>query len=340
MKTTKTVEKPRSLAEIAAQLGVTAGAVSLALRDSGMVSEELKRRVGELVEESGFKARSYTRRQPRRSGEAGFSGKIGILYREDPTDPVTNTIMKSVAKRLTQLQISFGMFLRNDVTAVPGLIDGFSGFLYDYAWKPQDMFLIAGKPQVAIMNDELDSGDFDSVKPDDREAGRLAAGYLTGRGFRRIICVWERYAVYLADRNVRLESFRRETKEHGCEMAEIGYNKVESLPLLTERLKRELDRFDGRAGIFAFCDQVADHVCTALDFLGVKREPGRLELISCDSTYLSRQITPPVAMVDLHIEEIAERAVDTLLWRINHPDVAYTNILLKPSLIVPDTTKH
>ncbi len=336
MEDRKTAEKPTTLAEIARQLGVTKGAVSLALRDSETVSADLKRRVNGLVKESGFKVRSYTRRQEKKASGNFSTGKIAILYRKDTLDPVTNTIMKSLANRLTQLDVSFGMFLRDDVVANPALLEDFSGFLYDYAWKPQDMPLLEGRPQVSIMNEEIEAGDFDSVKPDDREAGRLAANYLIQRGCRKIICVWELFAVHRAERNIRLEGFRWWMRDRNYDVTEIGYNKREGLMLLTDHLRNELRQSEEPVGIFTFCDQVADHVCTVLDFLGIRREAGKVELVSCDNTYLAQQLAPPIVTVDLHIEEIAERAVDMLLWRIANPAATYCNMQLKPSLIIPD----
>lgn len=338
MKAAGTTEKPKNLAQIARMLGVTTGSVSLALRGSEMVSDELKQRVHGLVSASGFKTRSYTRRQPRKTeNDTAPVGKIAILYREDPADPVTNTIMRSVAKRLTERKVSFGMFLRDNVMKNPSLLDGFDGFLYDYAWKPGDSHLIEGKPQVAIMNDEVDLGSFDSFKPDDREAGKIAAAYLIGRRPENIFCVWETHAVHKADRNQRLQGFRWEMRDNNAPFTEIEYDKLDGLPQLTAKLRRHLVGIDGSIGIFCFCDQVVNHVCTALDFLEIKRETGKVELISCDNTYLSRQIVPPIPVVDLHIEEIAERAVDGLFWRMEHPDATFSNTLLKPELVLPPT---
>ena len=105
---------------------------------------------------------------------------------------------------------------------------------------------------------------------------------------------------------------------------------------MTGRFKALLDRFGNRLGIFAFNDLLAYRICLTLDFLGLVRRPGELEVISCDNTYLIRELDPPVPAVDLHIAEIATRAVDGLLWRIANPGASWQDVMLKPELVVPE----
>ena len=68
---------------------------------------------------------------------------------------------------------------------------------------------------------------------------------------------------------------------------------------------------------------------------GLPRRPKELEVISCDNTYLLNELHPPLPAVDLHIAEIASRAVDGLLWRLSNPEASYQDVLIKPELILP-----
>ena len=54
--------KVRNLDDLAERAGVTAATVSMALRNSPLLSEKMRERICRLAEESGFKPRTYRRR--------------------------------------------------------------------------------------------------------------------------------------------------------------------------------------------------------------------------------------------------------------------------------------
>ncbi len=75
--------------------------------------------------------------------------------------------------------------------------------------------------------------------------------------------------------------------------------------------------------------------CHLLNFGGLKRALGELEVISCDNTFLIKNLLPPLPVVDLHIAEIASRAVDGLKWRLANPGASYQEVRITPELILP-----
>lgn len=78
----------------------------------------------------------------------------------------------------------------------------------------------------------------------------------------------------------------------------------------------------------------ADRIA-GLNFGGLKRALGELEVISCDNTFLIKNLFPPLPVVDLHIAEIASRAVDGLKWRLANPGASYQEVRITPELILP-----
>ena len=58
-------------------------------------------------------------------------------------------------------------------------------------------------------------------------------------------------------------------------------------------------------------------------------------MVSCDNTYLIRDLRPALPVVDLHIAEVAATAVDGLLWRMKNPLAGYRQVQLNPELILP-----
>ena len=86
------------MADIAQMLGITTQSVSLALRNSPLISQELREQVQRIAEKMDCKARSYRKR--RGGGDNG--GKIMVLHEAaNAGDPVAQQIMNSVMKRLS-----------------------------------------------------------------------------------------------------------------------------------------------------------------------------------------------------------------------------------------------
>lgn len=330
-------DKPKSMAEIAEMLGITTTSVSLALRNSTLISSRLRNQVQKVAEECGFKARTYRRRRSAAETGAQPEEKITVLYDPvDSDDPVAQQIMNSVMKRLTELKVPFELCSCGDLYENPLLVENSTGVIYHYSFRPWFGSILEGIPQVAIMHEEIDIGPWDSFKPNEAMAGKLAANYLVDRGFDRAILTWEHSLAYHAETHPRLEGFRRRMREAKAEFVELEYDRADDPQIYLEQLRTAIEAYGGRAGIFAFCDQVAYKVCHALNFAGYSRKPKELEVISCDNTYLIRELDPPVPAVDLHIAEIATRAVDGLLWRIANPGASWQDVMLKPELVVPE----
>ncbi len=326
--------KPKSMKEIAERLGTTAVSVSLALRNSPRVSEELRNRILKLVEESGFVARNYPRKRTSKYREEQQAPpRIGILYRDDSEDPVATTIQTNLMRQLAELRLPFEALRRDDAVKNPALLADFDGFLYDYSIKPENLPLLAGKPQVAVMNDEVDCGDFDSCKSNDYLAGKLAANYLLKTGFQNIILIWEVSNAYREEFHPRIVGFLNQMREADQPVKRIRYYRHDGRVAAANQLRDQLKLFDGTAGIFTFCDMGCNEVCMMLEFLGFKRETGKLEVVSCDNTYLLRSLRPPVTAVDLHYPAITAKAVELLLWRIRNPKALRVDIQIRPDLI-------
>ncbi|MBS1370853.1 MAG: LacI family DNA-binding transcriptional regulator [Lentisphaeria bacterium] len=328
-------EKPQSMADIAEMLGVTAVSVSLALRNSPLISQELRDQVQKIANETGFKARNYRRRSAAEK-ERPSDGKIVVLYEAaNSDDPVAQQIMNSVMKRLSDLKATFEVCSCEELYENPALAAGSAGVIYHYCFRPWFSSILEGIPQVAIMHEEIDLGPWDSFKPNELLAGKLAANYLIDRGFGNALLTWEHKMAYRAETHPRLEGFRRRMREAGATVSELAYGRDDDPQLYFNELKGRLATFGNRAGIFAFNDQVAYKVCHTLNFLGLERKPKELEVVSCDNTFLIRELHPPLPVVDLHISEIAERAVEGLFWRLEHPDACYQDVMLKPELVLP-----
>ena len=323
------------MADIAEQLGISTVAVSLALRGSPQVSKELRSRVARIAAEHGFRTRRYPQR--RGSSAAGtLQGRIAVVKGSYFSDsyPVAALIRSSVLQRLNERKVPFEVVPFERLEAEPALLDDCRGILSDYSCKPEQCRLFAGHPHASVMNEELGIGPWDLYKANDLQAGELAAEYLIGRGFAQTLLVYGEPMSFRPETNPRLQGFRNRMKTERIPVTELRCDYAESSGSVTGRFKALLDRFGNRLGIFAFNDLLAYRICLTLDFLGLVRRPGELEIISCDNTFLLKGFNPPVPEVDLHIQEIASRAVDGLLWRIENPSACAADLLVRPGLVV------
>lgn len=321
-----------NMGELADYLGITKVSVSLALRNSPTISSKLRERVQQVAQEAGFSPRSYRRKseentQPRE--------KIAVLFEpKRKTDPVAQEILNHVIQRLTELHLPFELVQSAPLLKQEHPLEGFSGVIFHFSTRLEVLPLFAHLPQVAIMHEELEYGPWDSYKPNERMAGKLAADYLLKQGFRRLLLVWEQEWTYQPQEHLRLEGFRQRARQNGVPFQELGYNHYEPMQRLAETFLQMLSDSDEPIGIFAFCDQIAYQLCTILDIAGHKRAPGKLEVVSCDNTALTRSLRPYLPVVDLHIAEIAMRAVDGLAWRLQHPMALTQEVMLCPELVV------
>ncbi len=322
-----------TMSDLAAYLGVSKVSVSLALRGSETISRELRESVQELARRSNFTPRAYRRR----SGQVnGALGRIAVLYEpKRHSDPVAQVILNHVMRRLTERQVSFGLVPWSDLTDTAEPLDGFGGVLFHFSLPPELVERFSRLPQVAVMHEELSYGPWDSYKPNERLAGQFAADYLLRQGFRKLLLVWEAEWTFQPERHARLNGFRERALAAGAEVLETGYDHRLEVSSFHERVCQLVRSCSQPLGIFAFCDQIAFQLCTMLEVSGYQRCLCNLEVISCDNTSLIRGLRPPLPVVDLHIGEIADRAVDGLIWRMRHPAALPQEVLLAPELICP-----
>ncbi len=332
-------QTPRSMTDIAKLLGVSKVSISLALRNSPTISPELRDRVQQIAAETGFKVRNYQKRAKESEPSAG---KVAMLTSDaDVNDPVAQIISNSMMRRLVQLKVEFHEFDVEQVKADPNILDGYSGMIHYYCFHPWEYPQFYHIAQVAVMNEEVDLGPWDSYKPNEFFAGKMAANYLIGQGFDKAILAYNSQWAYRPESHARLEGCRKRMRDAGVEFIELSFERTEgNSQEYLRTLLAAIATFNHKVGIFAFCDQMAYEVCHMLNFAGIERREKELEVISCDNTYLVRDLNPALPVIDLHIAEISTAAVDGLLWRMKNPQANYRQILINPELILPISTQN
>ncbi|EHD23738.1 transcriptional regulator RbsR [Brenneria nigrifluens DSM 30175 = ATCC 13028] len=175
-------------------------------------------------------------------------------------------------------------------------------------------------------------GGIDVIKDNSLLGGEMATKYLISRGYRKIACIAgpkDKTTAYN-----RLEGYRQamqgarlpipaEYEIFGDFEFETGY-----------RAMRQLLALDNRPdAVFTGNDAMAVGVYHALYLAGLSI-PGDMAVIGYDDIELARYMSPPLTTIHQPKDELGELAIDTLLYRLGHPDTEPNVLVLTPELMV------
>lgn len=173
---------------------------------------------------------------------------------------------------------------------------------------------------------------FDSVYLDHEEAARQVARHLADRGYQRFIFVgWPT--------DIKYRAFARGLESLGlCRAGDVECLDIERDADFPRTLENCLGRSSLRAGIFASNDLQALRVLRALGEMKVS-VPEEAGVIGFDDISMSRYLQPSLSSVSQPIVQMAEKAVDRLLYRINHPqETGLLDLPFQAALIPREST--
>ncbi|MFC5467280.1 LacI family DNA-binding transcriptional regulator [Cohnella suwonensis] len=174
------------------------------------------------------------------------------------------------------------------------------------------------------------------------ECVRRATNYLLGNGHREVQFVGNiRYSRSFYDRWL---GFRSMLEEQDTELRQEkkllefeGVNRSE----ITEQLEPILRELKGKGRLpTAFVcanDSIAICIMTALMKMGVD-VPGEVSVCGFDNIEDASLSSPKLSTVHVNKEALGQRSVETLLWRISHPDDPKEKILLAGDFVLREST--
>lgn len=184
-------------------------------------------------------------------------------------------------------------------------------------------------PTVWLMGNRTRPNWGDQVMPDAYAIGELAAGHLVEAGHRHLAflnleaCFWPY--------RVREHAFVATARSLGATVTALSYERpaVSSYwephgPEAVEQLVDQLLEIDPRpTGLFVADDMQISQIQPALQRRGVEVGPGKTALIGCNNElpYLAG-LFPRPASIDIRLSAIGRHAVNQLLWRLEHREVA------------------
>lgn len=308
-----------TIRDVAARAGVSIGTASKALNGQGRLRPETRERVAAAASDLGFAPNMMAR-----GLIGGRTYTVGVIT-TDSFGRFSIPVMLGAEDALAAGQISVFMCDTRDdparecryvETLLARRVDGL--IVAGRRIEPRPSIGAApGIPVVYAMTQSLDS-DEPSVIPDDYGGGRLAADHLLAAGRRHLghIAGPERFLAARKRARGFCDAVTASGAARGGSPEDVLYGEwSESWGRQAARiLLRDMPAADG---IFCGSDQIARGVCDALRLLG-RRVPDDVAVIGFDNWEpMALGCEPPLASVDMCLEDVGRTAARHLLAAIN-----------------------
>lgn len=325
--------KVKNLNDVARIAGVTAAAVSLALRDSDQLSAELKARIRKIADEHGYTPRSYRKRNGLAAGLSGKSSGPVLLINNDEglDDPVANAIIPQILQLSNSLGFELQLCHYLELRDNPALFSKYAGVIFYN--DPKGIEIPSGLPAVQIFGWKPLPPCRDRVTANDEQIVDLAVNYLTRNGkITKSVIGWRRDSLLPDVPHPRIERFIERMTALGSEVLSLSY--LQDTADVPARIMEFLGTtpFE-KCAFFGFNGISGLKLCCALESIGLFGRFGASQVLVCDNTVLLRSFWPQPALIDLNFPVMAERAVTLLLWRLAHPQTPGVLMLQEARLI-------
>jgi len=336
-----------TIKDIARELGISASAVSKALKDSYEISEKTKKLVLECA-----KKHNYQPNLMARSLKQGNSKALGIIIPTIDNNFFSQVIdgIESVAFSkgyniiMTQTHESYDLELSNTdlltVRSIDGLLISLSSGTKDISHlkKLHDQ----GLPIVFFdrVSSEMDTH---KVIADNFKGAYEATTHLIKSGYKQIAHLTSSANVSITSERLKgyeqaLEENRMQVKEHYIKYCPQGGKDVEEVE---QALNELLDSPDKPDAIFTATDRVTTVTLALLHKMHIKI-PGDIALIGFTNTQLANVLNPPLSQVFQPGFDMGKKATEMLIQLIEsrRPVTEFETVVLPAQLFMRDSTKH
>jgi DNA-binding LacI/PurR family transcriptional regulator len=348
--------KPITVVHVAKAAGVAVGTVSRVFNHYPNVDETVRARVLKAAQELGYKRIRQHRKDVGGNGGAA-KGNIGVIIfgMEDTLVhlPIVGAALHGVESALSargeNLMLaniprgnSIPGFLR-DRSVVGLILKGPNQGLLPSTLESELIAAIGQMPHVWLMG-RLPNAVGDHCNFDAEAAAQLAVNHFRAHGHRRVAFLNPKPGHTQFEKLYR--GFVDQMTRHGMPATNLEVDPVKELSwplpattreanvqLLVERWLR-LPAAKRPTGIFSPSDRTSVQLYGALAQRGV-HVPRDVSVISCNNeTSLIDGLNPLLTTIDVHADFVGRRAVEQLLWRVEHPDEPLTmQVLIEPTLV-------
>jgi LacI family transcriptional regulator len=347
-----------TITDVARAAGVAVGTVSRVFNNHSDVNPDIATKVRDTAHQLGYRRirqRRGTRETPVRRN--GATGDIGIIFfgMQDTLVqlPVVSTSLQGIESALSAQGRALLIANIPNGDRTPPFIS--EGRVEGLILKGPNMGELPSEsasellrhiyriPHVWVMG-RLSNAKGDHCNFDTDAAGRLVAEHLLNKGHKRVAFMNPKPG------QVQFEKVKTSFLNHAARLGLEGTilevtppgkltwplpatTQQDNVDILTQRWA-QMPAKSRPTAIFIPSDRTAMQLYTALERLKM-RVGTDISVVSCNNEKsLVMNLSPTLTTIDVHADFIGRRAVDQLLWRIQHPgEEMSVQILVEPTLI-------
>ncbi|MEJ7626055.1 MAG: LacI family DNA-binding transcriptional regulator [Ferruginibacter sp.] len=332
------MEQP-TIRDIAIELGISISTVSRALRNQPDVNKETRKAVMELAEKLDY--------HPNRASLSllkKHTNTIGVLVPN--LDFFFSTAIKGIDEAaleggytvmVCQSNEAYGKELINLKRLLESGVDGFiisvssDTKLIEHFKKIQDK----GIPMIFFDRD-INGLQLPKILLNNFEGGYIATKHLIDQGYSRIAYLGGPEKMSISHQ--RFEGYKAALKEFGIKLSakliEHGDFSRDYAYVATEEMLKAKQVPDA---IFAMSDRLAIGAMMAIKKAGLSM-PKDIGLIGFNNEPITELLSPSISTVDQPAFEMGKAAARIFIEMINNSEVIPENIILKPKLVVRQST--
>ncbi len=338
-----------TIKEIARQLEMSTTTVSNVIHGkTGEVSAETIDRVRTYLDKVGYVPNLNA--QNLAGNQSHIIGVViktrGDRYINILSEPFVSTILGSIERSIREAGYYMMLYISEDMTDILDKVAAWNTDGLLLFWMMDEdalrVYKKYRKPVVCIdtyiSRDIIDQfeNSFVNIGLEDEEGTYRATRYLTGLGHKKI--------AFLSDNRVagvdmrRFNGYRRALKEAG-----IGFEEEDFFELQSGKhdINGSIDSLADKAArysaVICCSDVYASMLISSCQRKGIDI-PGELSVIGFDDTFPGTLCHPPITTVHQDIEEKGYLAIKTLLKMIQGERPENDQIIMKPTLVVRDST--
>lgn len=325
-----------SIVEVAQAAGVSHSTVSRVINNRPGVSSESARRVLEAIKALGYEHRE--RRpgpKPKERSEVG-TGKFGLVMVGEEIDfrssPVAASVFHVIESELTARNYDLIVCRLGDTNRLPptienGATDGL--FLYGKIPPPTLARKLRVRPSVWLLSERAGTGYWgDRIGPDNQAIGVAAAEYLAGLGHKDAVMI-ELEGLHIGF-GERASAFKQTANGLNLNVTTIVATEDE-----VDDIANQISAASP-SGLFIPRDRLTARVLRALGRIDPDLAE-RADVVSCDNDPVLDGLSKRPATFDIRPDLIGKRAVEQLLWRVEHATEGTRSIqTVEPRLVPTD----
>ncbi len=341
-----------SMGQIAKELGVSKGLVSLALSGKYGVSEEMRSKIVLYAIQNGYDF-SRCRGQKKSRGDT-----VGVVLSQNDllAERFWPRILKGVEGELYNHALKMKAIVWDKPEDCKQIVldlavSGYSGLiiLNEFPQAELDSLAKISFPIVIVDGKKVYECQFDTVRADNYAGGYIGAQYLAKQGHRRLLFLG--YAGFSRSFKQRYHGFMDGLEAiPGSGIAicsaispgkEPGPLERDALDFIYNRSEL-LEFFSGAqpapTAIMCANDPIAMEAVQALAQAGLS-VPGDVSVLGFDNIKDSEYCSPKLTTLHVPKEELGKSAVKMLINRLDHPDEPLQSVALDVSLVIRDSVR-